>query len=543
MPLGVELSYALSWLVGANVLFGAVQAIPQYRAQIRGWFYVNLAVLLFVLVGTYAEVSGLGYIATVLWLAFVVIPLRFSKRLQAALNVADFERARRWATVVAVLHPFDGYREQRAILTSYCQEATGHIEAAKRTLVPLITSKNWGERGTLELLRLDSRWDEIVAHLYAQPVGKRLLQLAPLYLRALGETRNLDRMWALYAQLPVHFAVVPIVRLQVAAMTGLSDVVDELLKRYFAATPQSLRDLWRSDSLMAEGKTDEASRLLHKLVHESRFGRPRATHRLTYPLARSNVAELSQETQQIIAIFRQNLRKEVAFMADKSLERPRRPYATYGLLTLLGAVFAITVVGGSYDVENLVRLGALVLPCELVDGELVWRVIAAGFLHLGATHWGMNSLGLLILGRQLEQLWNGKILLLIFLGSSVGSFGLAALTIHATVDDPRILLGASSGVMGLVGALGTFFLCGYVMRKSSVLGQRLLSVLAVLAMQSVFDWFTPQVSFRLHLSGFGLGALIAIPFAVKTWTQQSEKRATLAPLAPTSTSAPRRVSS
>jgi membrane associated rhomboid family serine protease len=182
---------------------------------------------------------------------------------------------------------------------------------------------------------------------------------------------------------------------------------------------------------------------------------------------------------------------------------------------VLVAVFAVGARGGSEDPQNLVDLGALVLPTHLVGDGVAWRVVAAGFLHFGATHLVVNLLGLWLLGREVERVWNGPILLAVFLGSSVGAFALAVAFVGATAEAPRVMLGASAGVLGLVGALFAFATIRYLSSGHRWLGRQILVLLAVIATQVVFDAFTPQVSSFLHLAGLGIGSGMGGAF---TWS-------------------------
>jgi rhomboid protease GluP len=136
---------------------------------------------------------------------------------------------------------------------------------------------------------------------------------------------------------------------------------------------------------------------------------------------------------------------------------------------------------------------------------------------LGATHLLMNGLGLWVLGKQLEELFGAWVMLLLFMLASVGSFGFAASFVEASLAEPRIFLGASSGVLGFVGALGTYLAVGYFAFHRKALGRRILLVAAVIGAQLVFDWFTPVVSSMLHLTGLAIGAVAAIPFAYRNW--------------------------
>ncbi len=518
----MDLSYALLWMIGTSSVFGLAMSIQQLRAGIRGGFFVNLAMLLVLGLGLLVNFSGLGYLALLLWGLFVVLPGSANQRSQRALLRQQLARAALWARVAASLHPFDGQREQARLLRSQGHLERGDLDAAKGILYPLLKSKDWTERAKMELLRLDGRWPLIVAHAQAQSVGRRDLKLAPLYLQALGEVGELESMWIMYGQVPTLLANQPVLRLQMASYSGLLELVELLLARYFPQMPRNCADLVRATSLFANGRSQDAERLLIPLVRNGSKEAAQASLRLAHPLGVAKLDDLSANAVGTIASFGRDVRADSTSVPW--FGKPQRSWATPLLIAVMLVVFLVGVPGGTTDPENLVQLGALVVPSSLTDDGIAWRIVAAGFLHLGITHLVMNCLGLWVLGRQLEQLWNGLVLLGIFLVSSIGSFGFAAAFVQATVSEPRIFLGASSGVMGLVGALGTFLATGYLLHRRHTLGRRLLLVVAVVLAQLVFDHFTPIVSSMLHLTGLGLGALVALPFSWVSWRKLARSR-------------------
>lgn len=518
----MDLSYALTWMIGTGAAFGLVLSVPQARVGVRGGLYVNFALLLIVGVGLLLRYGGIGYLASLAWCVLVIAPGSANRRAQAAIHRNQLDRAALWARIAGALHPFDGQREQARLLASQGHLERGDVDAAKGALYPLLGSKRWAERAKLELLRLDGRWSLIVEHAKAQAVGKRDLRLAPLYLQALGEVGDIDAMWIMYGQVPSVLANQPIVRLQMASYTGLLQDVELLLGRYFRQMPRANADLIRATTMFAEGRSDEATHLLGHIVRNEVQCAVQARRRLIHPLARVNRDALSVGAFSVLSAFSRGVQADAHQLP--TLDRPQRTWATPLLVAAMCIVFLVGVPGGTTDPENLAGLGALVLPSELTHGGVAWRIVAAGFLHLGPTHLLMNCLGLWVLGRQVEQIFNGFVLLGIFLGSSVGSFGFAAAFVRAGTSDPRIFLGASAGVLGLVGAIGAFLATGYLLHRRQALGRRLLLVAAVVLAQLLFDYFTPIVSSMLHMTGFAIGAVIAVPWSLGTWRRLGRTR-------------------
>jgi rhomboid protease GluP len=74
--------------------------------------------------------------------------------------------------------------------------------------------------------------------------------------------------------------------------------------------------------------------------------------------------------------------------------------------------------------------------------------------------------------------------------------------------EPRgIILGASGAVMALAGAQGVIFFRAW-RRGVSVARGELIALAILLAVQTLFDWVIPNVSFAGHASGVVFGALL-----------------------------------
>jgi rhomboid protease GluP len=99
--------------------------------------------------------------------------------------------------------------------------------------------------------------------------------------------------------------------------------------------------------------------------------------------------------------------------------------------------------------QALWALGAKFGPSIWQDHQY-WRFITAGFLHGGVVHILMNSWALYILGVQVEQVYSTPRFLVIYFAGTVGGFYLSAR------ENPVLSIGASAGIMGLVGAMLAF---------------------------------------------------------------------------------------
>jgi membrane associated rhomboid family serine protease len=112
---------------------------------------------------------------------------------------------------------------------------------------------------------------------------------------------------------------------------------------------------------------------------------------------------------------------------------------TWALAVPLGVVFLLTISDESIPRAALVK-------AAVWDGE-VWRMLTGPMLHAGGYHVWMNLSALLVLGRMVEAHTTRFHLAAVFLYSVIGGSVLSVLL------TPRTSVGASGGVMGLVGFL------------------------------------------------------------------------------------------
>lgn len=499
----------LRWIVGFNALFGLVRTV-RHRGQAWGWIVVHGCLLGIVILGTLAGSAATGYGAGAIWVLFVLGPQLSARRMVRALDSCQLERAYRWARVTAALHPFDGLREQARLLGYEVHVERGRLDAARRALDSLLAAPGWAERARLEQYHLAEDWLRIVAQVGHEAPGTRSLRIAPLYLRALGEVGDLEKMWLTFERLPATVRALPLIRLKMAAFSGLCQGVDQILSSELPKLPHGVASVWRATACQRAGQPTVAHHQLRGLDDPSQAVLRLAESRRRAPLSPARLGDLSSHAKGVLGVFETTLGSPV--VSPLSAER-RRPWATFAIGLVLVVVFAIGAAGGAEDPQNLVNMGALVLPSDLVEGHVAWRVVAAGFLHFGATHLAVNLLGLWLLGREVERVWNGTVTLAVFLCSSVGAFALAVALVRATVEAPRVMLGASAGVLGLMGALLAFATVRYLRSGHQWLGRQVLALLAVIATQMVFDAFTPQVSSFLHLSGLVIGCVMGVGFS------------------------------
>jgi membrane associated rhomboid family serine protease len=200
--------------------------------------------------------------------------------------------------------------------------------------------------------------------------------------------------------------------------------------------------------------------------------------------------------------------------------------APTGLVTrvLIGINVAVFVMdaatgGGLLDGGGELSLhGVLYAPWIDQDGEL-WRILTAGFLHVGAFHLAMNMYALWILGPQLEHALGPRWFLATYVTALVGgSFG-------ALLLDP---LSPSAGASGAI--YGLFGLAIVLQRARGI--DPWSSGLATVLMLNLFITFSvPRISIGGHLGGLAAGAAVGWLFVEVGVRSRRDREAFAASLA------------
>jgi membrane associated rhomboid family serine protease len=187
--------------------------------------------------------------------------------------------------------------------------------------------------------------------------------------------------------------------------------------------------------------------------------------------------------------------------ASAPRKAPRRAPGTRSvvvpvLVALNLAVFVWTVVQARSLLDNtespLFHAWALV-PADVAEGEW-WRLVTAGFLHIGPLHIAFNMYALWVLGRDLEIVLGRARFLALYLISLLG--GSAAVVLFANPE--QYVAGASGAVFGLMSGLLLVLL-----RLRRPYGQ----VVAVIVLNLVISQVVPGISIAGHVGGLVVGAL------------------------------------
>jgi rhomboid protease GluP len=178
----------------------------------------------------------------------------------------------------------------------------------------------------------------------------------------------------------------------------------------------------------------------------------------------------------------------------------RRPWLTYGLLALIGAVFLAQLgLQATLGRDLVVALGAK-SNAAIAAGQY-WRLLTGVFIHANIIHFFFNAYALYYLGREVEAVAGAGRLAAIFLYA-----GLAGTT-FSLLFNPSPSVGASGGIFGLIGALAVF-----LYRNRRLFGeggrQRLRSI-AGIAIINLLIGLSGGIDNWAHLGGLLGGAAMS----------------------------------
>ncbi|MCQ2570265.1 MAG: rhomboid family intramembrane serine protease [Limosilactobacillus sp.] len=177
----------------------------------------------------------------------------------------------------------------------------------------------------------------------------------------------------------------------------------------------------------------------------------------------------------------------------------RQVPVTITLVGLMLIIYAgITLTGGSQNPYVLIHWGANYPPL-LGQAQQWWRLLTAGFLHIGLTHLILNCLMLYYLGQQVEIILGKWRFLSIFLISVIWGNLLSA-----CISPHTIAAGASTGIFGL---LGTFIFLGAERHNQLLLRQLAKQYSWLVVINLVFDFLVPGIDVWGHIGGLVAGFL------------------------------------
>lgn len=514
------MSFDLDTLLALMVASWAIAMLVQARRRRQhGWTTIAGLLVALLALGFTAFPAVVGHVAGAIWLLAGVFPMlgaRLGARLLARERYAQAERAYR---IASLLHPLDGWPLQAQIVGSIRRAAAGDLRPVDELLDELRAMR--GEAallGIAQLLRIKRDPQEILRlwqdrGLDQQP--ERQPSISSLAIWALAEIGQLEAAFAVYrtlrTRLPAlqHRAAPLGCELVLASHAGRLDLVQALLKGPFATMPEASRRYCLLATRLARGEPS-AREGLEQLGQQVSARNALLARAVAERLALPELRQVQPEDHHLLDGIAREL--EIRQRYGQGASRGTRPYATLAIAGLIALVFAAEIVlGGPTNPRILWSLGAL-HPSAVAYGEW-WRVFTSTFLHYGWLHVLLNTVALLFFGPYVEFSLGRIAFIWCYLVSGVGSMSALVLATRAGFMEPAPIVGASGGIMGLVGATAAILLLGWWRERASIAKRRLAGIGGIIALQMVIDYLIPQVSGLAHSSGALLGFLNALALA------------------------------
>jgi rhomboid protease GluP len=441
-----------------------------------------------------------GYIGGILWAFLLVLPSLAEHRVEDALLRKRFARARWFAVVRQIFHPWNDSPYRAAIISILEAAARGRLDLALDRLALERQADTPASRYASALtFALTENWSGLRQWGRSDP---RLLgnpAIYPLYLRSLGETGSRDE---LIYELGNRDEVAPTHLALALAFSGKTSLHNNLFSDQLREVAPEHQEFWNATAELAAGNESGRSRLsrlrakTNDAVLRRSIDRRLATLSPPQPLSPAANAVLDQLL--------------IAFEKD-------RKFGGRGTMSSAPMVWAVIIanlimfglellLGGGTNDATLHQLGALDSETVLVRHEY-WRLLTSLFLHFGALHLAVNLLALYLLGPELERLIGGFKFLFGYLATGMGAGVWVLILRSLNWTRANELVGASGSIMGIIGVLAGLL---FRDRQSPRAGQRLRMLLMMVALETIYDLSTPQVSLAAHLGGFVTGVALGL---------------------------------
>jgi rhomboid protease GluP len=513
----IDLNHILLFIAVVSPLILLVRIARLRNSRNHGWRIAALMVLGGCAAAWILAPAFAGFIGGILWCLLLLLPSLAERKIEELLLMRRFAAARRLASVRRALHPWEDSPYRPTLLRALEEASAGRLDLALDQLAlerdSIAPASGFAAALTFALTE---NWGGLVAGRRRSLSVTTNPAVLALYSRALGETGALDDLVLLLrahaeAGEPRLTTDLPwLSALAIAlAFSGQTRRLVRLFERDLRRLPRDQQQFWLATAELVAGRREAAHERLNRLRLE--------THDAI--LRRSIDRRLAQAPQPVplsahSATLLARLVPETIANGNAPPQRPGSGTpAVWALILLNVAMFAVEMLlGGPTNSLTLQNLGALE-PRAVVVRHEYWRLLTALFLHYGALHLGINLLGLYILGPALERLIGAAKFTLSYLLSGLGSSAGVVLLWWFGLTKSDLLVGASGSIMGVIGVSAGLLLRH---RRVPLAGRQLQAILWIVAIQTAFDLWTPQVSLAAHLSGFLSGVAIGLVLAAQT---------------------------
>lgn len=482
-------------------------------SQAKGWLAKCILVLAAAGASWLLLPEQAPWITGGLWLIMLALPTLLARLANANALRARYDKAWRYARLVRLLHPFDGWRTNEAIIHALALAQGGAAERGAAALTRLLGDPGLppSARPLIEshLCRLTGDWSRLAASGDATGRSDDPAVLS-MRLRALGETGRLRELAAAFHRGGLGPGVAYLnCQLFLLAFCGRPAAAARLLDGPLAALDADTKAFWLGTAELAGG--DESAGRARLAGVAGNKANPLIAEAASRRLRRgpaSPRALLGAAEWAIVDAAEARLQGDASYIGGPHAAW-RRSYAILALILLnLAAYLGELMAGATEDPEALARLGAMWPPAVLEDGEW-WRLAIAMFLHFGEAHLVLNMVALAAIGIWVEQMLGHWRTLLVYLAAGLGSTAGVLLLMQLAWIGEGVLVGASGAIFGLVGAQLVLLAQGWRRLRSRVARQRLANLVIIILLQVAFDLSTPEVSFAAHALGLATGLAAA----------------------------------
>jgi rhomboid protease GluP len=512
----IDLNHILLFIAIVSPLILLARIARLRNSRNHGWRIAAVVVLAGCAFSWWFVPSIAGFVGGTFWCLLLLIPSVSERKIDDLLLAQRFDRAQRLALVRRILHPWEDSPHRPSLLGCLALAGCGRLDLALDQLA--------GEReeptpagcfATALTFALTENWPGLVQWCRRDLSVTAHPAVLSLYLRALGETGALDDLVRQLAsrresrEPGLTNDLLSRFNLALAlAFGGRTNDLARLLACDLQQVPLERRQFWLATAELAAGNRPAALDRLGKLRAETRD----AVLQRSIDRRRAQPPEFPHLSASSETLLTRLLPETIGAREAGARSRASGTPAVWALILLNVAMFGVELMlGGSTKTQTLQYLGALDPDAVIVRHEY-WRLLTALFLHYGALHITINLLGLYLLGPALERMIGSMKFIVSYLLCGLGSSAGVVLLRMLGLTNANLLVGASGCVMGVIGVSAGLLLRH---RQSPLAGRQLQTIIAILAIQTAFDLWTPQVSLAAHLSGFltgvGVGTILASP--------------------------------
>jgi len=127
----MDINYLLTWIVSISCITQIIYGIrSSTRQAVVGWIVVSGFTLTVTAILSYFAPNIAGLVGGGLWAVLMVTPAIAIRNVNQLLTQQKFKQARRVATIVRLLHPVDGWKEQPELIKALKMAQEGLLDEA-----------------------------------------------------------------------------------------------------------------------------------------------------------------------------------------------------------------------------------------------------------------------------------------------------------------------------------------------------------------------------------------------------------------------------